>query len=98
MKGDRLMPDQAQPGNILGTVVTQDGQAFPGVKVTLLDGSVPPVQVTDSDGTFSFLDVAPGSYEVKAELEGFLIGYSKVVVNAGHSAEIEVILSPIARE
>jgi carboxypeptidase family protein len=96
MKGDRLMPDQEQTGNIFGTAVTQDGQALPGVTVTLLDGSAPRVQATDEEGTFSFLGLAPGSYEVKAALAGFIpIEYPKVVVNAGHSTEIEVILSPI---
>ncbi|HET9765561.1 MAG TPA: carboxypeptidase-like regulatory domain-containing protein, partial [Thermoanaerobaculia bacterium] len=93
MKEDHLMPDQPQPGSLFGTVTDDQGQALPGVTITLFGGA-PAIQVSDARGQCRFLDLAPGSYKVKAELEGFIQTDSpNVVISAGRNTEFEVILS-----
>jgi hypothetical protein len=83
-------------GNSYGTVADQEGEPLlPGVTVTLSGNGAPQVQVTDAQGQFRFLGLQSGTYQLKAELEGFsMIGDPKVVIDAGHDTETEVRLSP----
>ena len=85
---------QLQTGNLYGTVVDEQGSALPGVTVTLTGGGAPQVQVTNAQGQFRFLGLGPGSYQLKAELEGFsTIEFPNVVINVGRNTSIEVTLS-----
>jgi hypothetical protein len=85
---------QLQTGNLYGTVKDDQGAALPGVTVTLTGGGAPQVQVTNAQGQFRFLGLAPGSYTLKAELEGFsTIDYPNIVINIGRNTTIEVTLS-----
>ena len=69
--------------------------ALPGVTVTLSGGSAPQVQVTDPPGRFRFLGLGPGSYELKAELEGFSpIEYPNVMIAVARNTNVEVVLTP----
>ncbi len=64
---------QQRTGNIYGRVADQEGNALPGVTVTLDSpfGRVPPA-VTSAEGTFRFLSLPPSrNYGVKLELTGF---------------------------
>jgi iron complex outermembrane receptor protein len=62
---------QLQTGNLFGTVVSAQGEALPGVTVTLSGNGAPQVQVTNPQGQFRFLGLSPGSYQLNAALEGF---------------------------
>jgi Carboxypeptidase regulatory-like domain len=85
---------QLQTGNLYGTVKDDQGAALPGVTVTLTGGGAPQVQVTNAQGQFRFLSLAPGSYALKAELEGFsTIDYPNIAINVGRNTSIEVTLS-----
>jgi hypothetical protein len=85
---------QLQTGNLYGTVNDEQGAALPGVTVTLTGGGAPQVQVTNAQGQFRFLSLAPGSYALKAELEGFsTVDYPNIVINVGRNTTIEVTLS-----
>ncbi|MEA2603047.1 MAG: hypothetical protein QOF89_4039 [Acidobacteriota bacterium] len=85
---------QLQTGNLYGTVTDDKGAALPGVTVTTTGGGAPQVQVTNAQGQFRFLGLAPGAYQLKAELEGFsTIDYPNIVINIGRSTQIEVKLS-----
>jgi hypothetical protein len=85
---------QLQTGNLYGTVKDDQGAALPGVTVTLAGGGAPQVQVTNAQGQFRFLGLGPGSYSLKAELEGFsTIDYPNITINVGRNTEIEVTLS-----
>ncbi|HZI73486.1 MAG TPA: carboxypeptidase-like regulatory domain-containing protein, partial [Gemmatimonadales bacterium] len=85
---------QLQTGNLYGTVTDDKGAALPGVTVTLSGQGAPQVQVTNAQGQFRFLGLAPGSYDLKAELEGFsTIDYPNIVINIGRNTQIEVKLS-----
>ncbi|HEV8631968.1 MAG TPA: TonB-dependent receptor [Thermoanaerobaculia bacterium] len=85
---------QLQTGNLYGTVTDQQGAALPGVTVTVTGGGAPQVQVTNANGQFRFLGLAPGGYGLKAELEGFsTIDYPNISINIGRNTNIEVKLS-----
>ena len=60
-------------GRINGTVTDNTGAVLPGVTVTATSPALiqPQVQVTGADGTFRFLALPPGVYDVEFELAGF---------------------------
>jgi hypothetical protein len=60
-------------GRINGTVTDNTGAVLPGVTVTAASPALiqPQVQVTGADGSFRFLALPPGVYEVMFELSGF---------------------------
>ena len=70
-----LSPAMAQDfrGRINGTVTDNTGAILPGVTVTATSPSMiqPQVQVTGGDGSFRFLALPPGTYEINFELAGF---------------------------
>jgi hypothetical protein len=85
---------QLQTGNLYGTVADEQGAALPGVTVTLTGGGAPQVQVTNAQGQFRFLSLAPGSYGLKAELEGFsTVDYPNITINVGRNTNVEVTMS-----
>ena len=62
---------QIRTGNLYGTVTDDQAAPLPGATVTLTGVGAPQVQVTDAQGHFRFLALAPGTYALKAEMEGF---------------------------
>ncbi|HVR12082.1 MAG TPA: carboxypeptidase-like regulatory domain-containing protein, partial [Thermoanaerobaculia bacterium] len=81
---------QLQSGNLYGKVSDQTGAALPGVTVTLDTGEAPQVQVTNAQGEFRFLSLAPATYKIKAELQGFSpVEYPHIVINVGRNTNIE---------
>jgi hypothetical protein len=63
---------QTQTGIVQGRVVDQQGGVLPGVNVDLIGPQGARSAVTDTDGTFRFVGVAPGTYSLKTNLPGFL--------------------------
>src|ERR1700688_2105061 len=85
---------QLQTGNLYGKVGDQNGAALPGVTVTLDTGEAPQVQVTNAQGEFRFLSLAPATYRIKAELQGFSpVEYPHIVINVGRNTTIEVTMN-----
>lgn len=83
----------AQTGNLFGTVVDNQGQALPGVTMTLSGIGAPRVQVTDAQGRFRFPELPPGTYMLRAQLEGFsTMDYPNIHIYVGRNTEIEVTL------
>jgi hypothetical protein len=62
---------QTLTGTISGKVTDQQGGVLPGVAVTLTGKTGAQTQTTDAKGEFRFMGLAPGTYAVKAELQGF---------------------------
>jgi hypothetical protein len=60
-------------GRINGTVTDNTGAVLPGVTVTATSPALiqPQVQVTGADGSYRFLALPPGVYEIDFELTGF---------------------------
>ena len=85
---------QLQTGDLYGTVNDEQGQALPGVTITLTGVGAPQIQVTDEGGSFRFLNLYPGTYAVKAELEGFSpIEYPDIAVRVGGRPELQITLN-----
>lgn len=85
---------QSQPvtGDLYGTVSDNQGQVLPGVTVSLSNHEI---QVTNAEGRFRFLNLAPGDYELTAELEGFTtVKYPNIEIRVGRETTVEVTLSP----
>src|SRR4029079_6211281 len=80
---------------IYGTVVSGgDKSALPGVTVTLA-GAATQTQATDSQGKFRFLGLAPGSYDLNVEIQGFTpVEQKGISVNIGRNTNVEVTLQP----
>jgi len=90
---------QLQTGDLYGTVADDKGQPLPGVTVTLTGVGAPQVQVTDGQGQFRFLNLYPGTYSVKAELEGFSpIDYPDIAIQVGRKADLRVTLNAAIHE
>jgi hypothetical protein len=90
---------QLQTGNLYGTTTDNQGQALPGVTITLTGAGAPQVQVTNAEGQFRFLGLSPGSWAIKAELEGFsTVDYPNIAIGVGRNTTIEVTLTPALEE
>jgi hypothetical protein len=63
---------QLQAGNLFGTVVSDHGEALPGVTVTLSASGAPQIQVTDSQGQFRFLGLGPRFLPAQCRTRGLL--------------------------
>src|SRR5215204_1099139 len=69
----RLVDAQALYGSIVGNVTDAQGATTPGVTLTATNtGTGLEVEtVTDADGAYTFRNLLPGRYDVKAALTGF---------------------------
>ena len=85
---------QQQTGDLYGTVTDEQKQPLPGVTVTLTGVGAPQVQQSDEKGQFRFLNLYPGTYSLRAELEGFsTIERPDLTIKLGGKASIEVTLN-----
>jgi len=88
---------QANTTSLQGTI--RDAQttlAIPGVKITLLRaGTVIAEKLTDAEGIFRLLGLAPGIYELRAEKPGFqVLDVSDIQIRGAETEEL--VLEPIA--
>jgi len=66
------LPASAQTTSVSGRVLDQAGAVIPGVTVTLTSITARTrTTVSNELGFYQFLQLAPGAYEIKAELSGF---------------------------
>lgn len=90
---------QVHTGNVFGRTVEKSGTVLPGVTVTLTGLGAPQVFTTDAQGQFRFLGLAPGSYSLLAELQGFSkVNRKNVVVAIGSNTEVDLVLSASVAE
>ncbi len=72
--------------NLQGTIVDDKDAPIQGATVTLIGAAAPQVQVTNTQGEFSFPDLPPGTYRLSAISEGHDPTLrSDVVIAAGQS-------------
>ena len=84
-------------GAIGGTITDASGAILPGAVVALSNtlGSIGGNQtaVTDDRGTFQFVRLVPGTYRVRAELQGFRAAVQEnVIVVADNTARVDLHL------
>jgi hypothetical protein len=90
---------QYQTGNIYGHARAKDGTALPGVTVVLTGVGAPQTTVSDEQGQFRFLNLSPGTYALKAELEGMgTATRTGIGVRVGANADLELTLNPSMSE
>jgi hypothetical protein len=82
---------QEQRGSIEGVVKDASGAVLPGVTVTVQGGSgVKLDTVSDSAGVYRFPSLAPGTYKVSANLQGFKPGVVDLVpVALGQTKKVD---------
>jgi Ca-activated chloride channel family protein len=82
---------------VSGTVADAQGAVLPGATVTIA-GLRPPdrTAVTDERGVFTILGLAPGTYTVRIELEGFKAEETRVTVASGRTTTLAIRLEVAA--
>ena len=84
---------QTSAGTIGGRVIDATGLSMPGVTVTVQGVDLTQAFVTDGDGRFRFLDLAPGRYSVTSTLEGFATNVREnVVLDLGKHVDLPVTM------
>lgn len=65
--------DQQIATQIVGTVVDEEGSPIPGVNVTLIskETSRTLTAITSNSGKFRFMNLIPGTYDIRVEMSGF---------------------------
>jgi hypothetical protein len=89
------MVAQERSGNIAGTVTDPDGNALPGVTITLSGAKISPIQsISSGEGKFRFLSLFPGKdYQIKMELQGFKTRIETgIVVGINTTAELRLMM------
>jgi hemoglobin/transferrin/lactoferrin receptor protein len=81
---------QSVSQTVSGTVKDQNGAVVTGAQVSLR-GAVSRAVITDSNGNFSFSNVASGNYELKVSANGFAEQSEKITVD-GQKRSIEINL------
>jgi hypothetical protein len=94
---------QFETAVVLGTVRDNTGAVVPGAAVTLknVETGIATSAVTDENGSYQFLNVRIGRYEVSAELQGFSIAIAKdvgVAVNARQRVDLTLQVGTITDE
>jgi len=87
---------QRTTGDIRGVVTDESGAVLPGVTLTLSGPAVQgrPSTVSNESGVYRFPNLAPGVYQVSAELAGFATkAQTGIQVALGATADVGVQMS-----
>src|SRR5687768_206393 len=91
---------QVTTADITGRVVDQQGGAVPGATITATNTATSQSRSTTSnaDGDFTISELAPGTYDITVEAQGFSRAAAKAVeANVGARRSLNVELKPGAR-
>ncbi|HZX11407.1 MAG TPA: carboxypeptidase regulatory-like domain-containing protein, partial [Acidobacteriota bacterium] len=96
-----LIAQSRETGAIVGTITDDEGEKLPGVTITLtgenLMGSR--TTITDNQGNFRFPALPPGTYTVRAELDGFTtVRQENINLNITSTLTIDLTLKPSIQE
>ncbi len=69
---------------VFGAVVSSDGNALPGVLITLSGDGVNQKTVSDTGGVFHFMSVPSGSYSVVVKMKGAKKVKLEITVSTGN--------------
>jgi hypothetical protein len=90
-----VFADAPKTGVVTGTVVDPDGAALPGATVRLVTEQGDMTSISNADGEFRFVFIAPGDYTVRADLEGFQSTEGIITVSAGGRTAVELRLGGV---
>ncbi|HKV26593.1 MAG TPA: carboxypeptidase regulatory-like domain-containing protein [Candidatus Acidoferrum sp.] len=88
---------QAVNGNIVGTIMDSSGAVVSGATVTITETreNVSRSTTSNESGFYSFPDVSPGVYKVKAEKAGFKnVVRDEVQLSVSNTAHVDLTLQP----
>jgi hypothetical protein len=88
---------QSTTGSIQGTVKDNQSAVVPGATVTIrnVETNATRTAVTDGNGTYRFLNIPVGPYELTVELSGFSkYVRSGITVSLNQDAVVEVLIQP----
>src|SRR5207244_1099080 len=88
---------QGNTGRILGNISDPSGALIPGASVTITDveRGTSRSLVTDEAGAYNAPSLPPGTYRIRAELQGFkTVERTNVVLEIGRELKIDVTLEP----
>ena len=84
---------QTFTGSIRGTVADEQGGAMPRATVILTGKTGTNVAITETDGTYRFAALEPGSYAATVEMSGFRpLRRENITVSIGKTARIDFTL------
>jgi Carboxypeptidase regulatory-like domain len=91
---------QQLESRVTGKIVDQGDLVMPGVTVTVTsrDNAATRATETRPDGTFTVTNLAPGSYEVKAEMPGFTTKSQLVTLALGQTENVTLQLTVAVQE
>jgi hypothetical protein len=94
------IPEKALQGSIHGVVMSQDGEEYEGVSVTLVlaGPGAPPArtQATGGDGRFNFIGVLPGAFKLTVTSRGFATQTISGFLHALEKYDVRAIVLPMA--
>jgi len=88
---------QTQTGSMQGTVSDPEGNALPGVTITIQGPALMGIGnfISTAAGTFRFPALPPGVYSLTAQLTGFkTVKRGELVVNVGVTLDFRLVLEP----
>jgi len=86
---------------VRGTIADPTGALIPGAKVNLTGptGTVVATTTSDTSGTYTFANLAPGTYSVHADFAGFApVAVPVFAVTAGQVKRIEIAMSTVVEQ
>jgi hypothetical protein len=84
---------QSLTGTVAGTVKDEQGGALPGVTITLTGKTGSKTTTTETNGTYRFVALDPGTYSVQTQMSGFgPRRQDNVAVTVGQDANVDFAL------
>src|SRR5258706_14785616 len=88
--GPSLATAQSDRGAIAGTVKDSTGAVLPGARVELQQKG--PSAVSDAQGQFTLIDIAPGKYTLRVSASGFALFSTDLTVSSGAQVHVDAVL------
>jgi hypothetical protein len=87
-----------QTGTVKGTLTDDSGGIIPAITVSLTGNGTTKTVQTQSDGSYVFPGVRPGSYTVNVTVPGFEPAAKPAVVTAGGTLQLPIQLAVAAEK
>ncbi len=91
-----LAQAQVATGSVKGSVVDSSSAAMPNTKVELVNSGTGQtwVRTTAADGSYTFTELPPGEYEVRAAASGFADWRGALTLRVTQTAVVSIVLLP----